>query len=248
MCGRYTLFSPMESLAELFALQWVAADPMGLLGPRYNIAPTQQIAVIRDVAAGGRGLDLLRWGLVPPWKESPGAGPLTINARAETLAQRPMFRAAFAKRRALIPANGFYEWRKEPGGKQPFYLTAPDGSPLAFAAIWERWRSPKNGEDSELLSCAIITTAANATLRAIHPRMPALLAATDWATWLDPQTPPQQLAPLLRPAPEALLVARPVSRRVNRVQHDDPGLIDTQHAETPPADEGDDPQLPLFKR
>lgn len=198
------------------------------LGPRYNVAPTQPITVVtqRD---DGRFVEAHRWGLVPPWSERPSgaAASRMINARAETVARRPAFRASFLRRRCVIPANGFYEWRREAGRRQPQpYLIAPrhpDG-PLAMAGIWAPWRDPASGE--WLLSCAVVTTAANATVGELHVRMPVLLARDAWPIWLDPMnTDADFLADLLQPAPDDLLALAPVSRRLNSPHNEGPELL-----------------------
>lgn len=189
--------------------------------PRYNIAPTQPVPVVR-LEGAERRFQLLRWGLIPSWSKAPPAS-LLINARAETLAEKPSFRGAFRHHRALMPADGFYEWQTAgAGGKQPYLIRRRDGAPFAMASVSDIWMG---ADGSEVDSCAVVTTAANATLAPIHHRMPAILAERDWARWLDPATPERDLLALLRPSPESLLEAIPVSDRVNKVAHDDPDLI-----------------------
>lgn len=237
MCGRYSLTTPVEGLRQLFEF-----PEQPNLQPRYNIAPTQEVAAVRreppvsdssDEAAdeaktgssgAARHLVLLRWGLIPGWAKDPSIGSRMINARAETLAEKPAFRSAFAKRRCLVPADGFYEWQKRDGGaKQPYWIARPDGGPFAFAGLWERWRDPRDG--SRVESCTLVTTEANATLRPIHPRMPVTLAPEAHALWLDPTAAPERLLALLRPGPDGLLTPRAVSTRVNKVANDGPDLI-----------------------
>lgn len=190
--------------------------------PRYNIAPSQPVpVVIRE--GGERRFLLVRWGLVPSWaKEMPQS--LLINARAETIAEKPSFRGAFRHRRALMPADGFYEWKAEGRGpKQPYFIRRRDGAPFAMAALWEHWMDPHG---SELDTCAAVTAEANATLMPIHHRMPVILPEKDWDLWLDPAATEKELLALLRPAPDDLLEAIPVSTRINRAANDDPSLIE----------------------
>lgn len=219
MCGRFSLDATAETLATLFDL-----EPPQALAPRYNIAPTQPVLALR-VAPGTdrRGWAWLRWGLIPAWAKDPGIGARMINARSETVAEKPAFRAAFRRRRCLVPATGFYEWRGESGRKQPYLIHAPDGAPFAIAGLWEHWQDPGG---AELETCTLLTTEANEALRPLHDRMPVLLAPEAWERWLDPALEaPDPLLPLLAPAPPERLVFHAVSDRVNRVQNDDPELI-----------------------
>jgi putative SOS response-associated peptidase YedK len=224
MCGRYTITTPPDAMRVLFAFEEQPNFP-----PRHNIAPTQPVPiVIRDGAK--RHFLLVRWGLVPSWaKEAPPS--LLINARAETISEKPSFRGPFRHRRALMPADGFYEW-KAPGNakegkgpKQPWLIRRRDRAPFAMAALWETWAT---AEGSEIDSCAVVTCEANATLSPIHHRMPVILDEKDWDTWLDPATPLKEAQALLRPAPDDLLDATPVSTRINRVANDDPTLLDRE--------------------
>lgn len=213
MCGRFTLVTPGESLAVQFDLP--AAPQMA---PRYNIAPTQPVAVVRVNDAGQRELAHVHWGLIPAWAKDPGMGARMINARSETVAEKPAFRAAFKYRRCLVPADGFYEWQKLNGKKQPIYIRAQDGGVLAIAGIWERWMSP---DGSEIESCSLLTTGPNELLQPIHDRMPVIISPADYEAWLDPQA--QQAAalqPLLRPYPAALMTTYPVSLLVNSPYND----------------------------
>ncbi|MFN4353168.1 SOS response-associated peptidase [Parvibaculum sp.] len=217
MCGRYAITLPPKAMRELFGFLDEPDFP-----PRYNIAPTQPVpVVIRE--AGQRRFMLVRWGLVPSWaKEMPQS--LLINARAETIAEKPSFRGAFRHRRALMPADGFYEWKAEgKGPKQPWFIRRRDGASFAMAALWENWMDPHG---SELDTCAVVTTEANATLAPIHHRMPVILAEKDWDIWLDPAASEKELLALLRPAPDDLLEAISVSTRINRAANDDPSLIE----------------------
>jgi len=216
MCGRFVIELSPELVKAIFGLAESPALP-----PRYNVAPTQLVPVIRQGADGQRHLDLLRWGLVPTWAKEVGAG--LINARAETVAQKPSFRQAFRQRRCIIPASGFYEWQKVDKGKVPYYVHMADGSPMPFAGIWEAWRSP-TGEVLE--SCAILTTGANATVAPIHDRMPVILNPAAFALWLDPAVhSAEQLAPLLDPCPPEQVAMFPVSTLVNRPTNDSPACI-----------------------
>ena len=222
MCGRFTLSDPD---ADRLAAQFDLPAPPAALRPRYNIAPTQEIAAVRLTAGGaGRELALLRWGLIPAWARDPGIGVRLINARAETAAEKPSFRAAFRRRRCLIVADGFYEWQKRPGGKRPYYVRLRGGRLFAFAGLWERWTGPDGGV---IESCTLLTTTPNALLRPIHNRMPVILHPDDYALWLDPTVDDRRrLQPLLRPYPAAEMEAYPVSRRVNAPRYDDPRCIE----------------------
>ncbi len=220
MCGRFTQFSGPERLLCQFSLNQPPRD----LIPHYNIAPTQQIAIIREVVGLGRQLDYAHWGLIPSWSKSAKISNHLINARAETIGEKPAFRHAYRHKRCLIPADGFYEWEKSDNGKQPWWIAMADRSPFAFAGLWEHWESP---EDDHLIeSCTIITTQSNAQLRPIHQRMPLIIAPERYGAWLDPVgEDPQQLQPLLTPfAGEFAL--HPVSRAVNSPLKDNPHLIE----------------------
>jgi putative SOS response-associated peptidase YedK len=225
MCGRYSITTPIEAIQRIFDV------PERLnLPPRYNVAPTQEVPVVRLGPDGLRHLGQVRWGLVPFWAEDASIGARLINARAESAATKPAFRAAFHKRRCLVVADGFYEWRKpaEKGGrKQPFRIARTDGAPFAFAGLWERWRPKEEaGEGGEALeTCTILTTDANETLRPIHDRMPVILDSADYDTWLDPEAPEAALQACLGPYPDKALTAYPISTRVNKVAHDDPEVI-----------------------
>lgn len=215
MCGRFARFSPADTLAKHFGL----ADAPGL-APRHNIAPGQAVAIIRPDASGGRGLDLAHWGLVPSWSAEPKSRFSGFNARAETVAAKPAFRQAFRQRRCLIPADGYYEWKTEGRCKQPYFIYRQDRQPFAFAGLWERWE--RAGQVIE--SCAIIVTEANATTRAIHERMPVILAPADYARWLSPLS-AEAAQTLLAPCPAVWLTCHPVADRVGNVRIDDPRCI-----------------------
>jgi putative SOS response-associated peptidase YedK len=223
MCGRFTLTTSREVLASTFGL-----DP-GLvpeLAPRFNAAPGQDVATLWQPPDGGRELRLRRWGLVPGWARDPRIGSRLVNARAESAAQRPAFREALRLRRCAVPADGFYEWAPgatSRGPRRPFHIALPDRSPFAIAGLFERWRDER-GEWLE--TCALLTVDANERLRPLHDRMPAILVPRDLDAWLDPaQHDPARLRALLAPWAGAGLVLRPVSRRVNRPEHDDPACL-----------------------
>jgi len=224
MCGRYLLKAPSDALRRAFGF----VEQPNLM-PRYNIAPTQDVAVIRErrEPKGERTLQLLRWGLIPSWAQDMKGGAKLINARAEGIAERPSFREAFQKRRCLVPADGFYEWRTEGKLKQPYLIQRRDRAPFAFAGLWERW-VPKTEppEPAYIDSFTIVTTEANALLRPLHARMPVILAPEDYARWFDRAASEAELKALLKPAPEDLLAYVPVSPRVNAAQPDDAGLIE----------------------
>jgi putative SOS response-associated peptidase YedK len=214
MCGRYSITTAPEAMRRLFRIQ----GPLLNLEPRYNVAPTQDAPVI----PAERTMEMMRWGLVPSWsKGGPGFGPLMINARSETVAEKPAYRSAFRDRRCLIPADGFYEWRKEADGKQPFRFTMVDGAPFVFAGLWERWKRP---DGTDLRSFTIIVTTANPLVSPIHDRMPVILdddAATVWLTGGNGK----DLKALLAPFPAERMTATAVSRRVNSPKNDDPEVI-----------------------
>jgi putative SOS response-associated peptidase YedK len=219
MCGRFTLTIDPSALQQAFPWAVMPDD----LFPRYNIAPSQPVAVIPNT--GENTVSMYKWGLVPSWAKDPSIGDRMINARAESLAEKPSFRTAFRRRRCLVLADGFYEWKQEPGMKsrQPMYICMEDRRPFAFAGLWELWKSPQG---SELRSCTIITTRPNALLEPIHNRMPVILPADAYDRWLavdDLQ--PAQLNDLLVPYQAADLLAYPVSRMVNSPETESPDLV-----------------------
>jgi len=223
VCGRFTLTADPADLQEAF--YWVNFGN-ATIPPRFNIAPSQGVPVVTN--NGENRLDFFTWGLVPSWAKDPAIGSRMINARAETLADKPSFRNAFKRRRCLILADGFYEWQKIPGSstKIPTYIRMKDGKPFAFAGLWEDWYSP---DGSQILSATIITTQPNQLVKPIHDRMPAILSADNYKTWLTPgEVPYQQLNPLLRPYDAQLMEAYPVSRLVNSPQNDSPLCIQPQ--------------------
>lgn len=220
MCGRFTLHTPAESVAELFDLPEVPN-----WAPRYNIAPTQRVPVVSVGAeGGGRSFRTLTWGLVPSWSRDPKMGARMINARGETVQSKPSFRAAFRQRRCLILADGFYEWKRIERGKQPYFISMGDGRPFALAGLWERWKPP-DGEPLD--TCTIITTQPNELLEPIHDRMPVILDASSYDEWMDPDHPdPERLGELLRPFSSQRMTAFPISKQVNSPSNDSPECIE----------------------
>jgi putative SOS response-associated peptidase YedK len=221
MCGRYTLSTPVGTLAEEFDI----AEPLPELQPNYNVAPTQEVpAVLAGNGGGERRLEMLRWGLIPSWADDPGIGARMINARSETVAEKPSFRRAFKDRRCLIPADGFYEWQKTNDGKQPYYLRMKSGRPFAFAGLWENWK----GDGGEIRSCTILTTNPNDLAREVHNRMPVILPPEVYEIWLDPDLgETDQLLSLLAPYPPGDMEAYPVSRRVNSPSNNEPSCVES---------------------
>ncbi len=209
MCGRYSLTTPVDALVNLFLV-----EQRPNLRPRYNIAPTDDVPIVRLDREGRRELRLVRWGLVPFWAKDLKIGARMINARAETVATQGAFKEAFQRRRCLVLADGFYEWLKKPDGKrQPYHYTVADGGAFAFAGLWERWRGP---DDAVVRSCTIITTDSNSLVAEVHDRMPVILDPADYATWLA-----EPSVELLRPFPAERMRALAVSDRVNSVKNDD---------------------------
>ncbi len=222
MCGRYTLSSPGDMVAEVFGLPYTPELPL-----RYNIAPTQESAVVRVPAHGApRRLDMLRWGLVPFWAEDAKIGNRMINARSEGIENRPAFGESFRRRRCLVPADGFYEWMPtgDRRAKQPYHLRRADRRPFAFAGLWSRWRPPAG---PPLETYTILTTDAAPGIRAIHDRMPVILEPDRFDLWLDPAVEdPERLKPLLAPHLPESFEAVAVSTRVNKPEHDEPDCLE----------------------
>jgi putative SOS response-associated peptidase YedK len=217
MCGRFVRHSSLSLIEKTFNIDSVEAEAAS----SYNIAPTQKVlAVIRN---GKRRLTNLHWGLVPFWAKDRSIGSRLINARAETVAEKPSFRNAFKKRRCLIVADGFYEWKGEKGNKQPYYLTLPSGGPFAFAGLWEIWQ----GDGADYHSCSIITTAATESVRNLHHRMPVILRPQSHDAWLDTTNPDaEQLKQILRHGFYRKLDHYAVAKRVNAVKNNDPACIE----------------------
>ena len=220
MCGRFVLTAHPEMLMELFNL-----DEVPSLMPRYNIAPTQDVAVVRPKMEGeGRELAMLHWGLIPSWAKERKMASRMINARSETVAEKPAFRRAFRSRRCLIPADGFYEWQQKAYRKQPYYIHMEDRQPFALAGLWERWQS-NGGQPIE--SCTIITTDASELLWPVHPRMPVVLPQETYDLWLNPKVQEtERLLALLRPYPSKEMAMYPVSTLVNHAGNEDPRCIE----------------------
>jgi putative SOS response-associated peptidase YedK len=219
MCGRFGQTATSAELAAAFEAAWRCAEPEL---PRYNVAPTQDVPVLLS-DAGRRVLDVFRWGLIPSWAKDAAIGNRMINARAEGVTEKPAFRAAFQRRRCLVPAGGFYEWKKVGKAKVPQWIHAADGSPLTFAGLWEAWRPARDAEP--VLTFTILTTSPNLDVAGIHDRMPVIVAAADRDAWLGADTPAGDLLALLRSAPDGLLRSHPVSTAVNRPAFDGPELI-----------------------
>lgn len=221
MCGRFVQYSLLQVIQQIFNIDTVSFEVI----PNYNVAPTQEIlaAVRHDNEIK---LEKLHWGLVPFWAKDISIGSGMINARAETVASKPSFRNAFKKRRCLIPANGFYEWKGDKGNKQPYYVFMPSGEPFAFAGLWETWTDKESGEESVYKSCAIITTSASGAIREIHHRMPVILDTKFHEKWLNAQIQdPKKLEIILQKGLIHDMKYYPVSKLVNSVKNNDPNCI-----------------------
>ncbi len=227
MCGRFMLKSSVDMLKKFFGF---LETPN--LAQRYNIAPTQDVPVVRQRRdpAGERTLQDLRWGLVMPWATDPKAGPPLINARAETLTEKQSFRAAFQRRRCLVPADGYYQWREGDASKQPYLIGLRSEEPFALAGIWERW-GPRNDPAAAIDSFTIVTTDANDFLKPFHHRMPVVLTHDSFGQWLDPDAETEGLMTLLAPSPNDLLQAVPLGKAVNAIRADGPELLVPQGPE-----------------
>lgn len=245
MCGRFVASRPVAEVAAIFDVEDIEV-PETLTAPRWNVGPTSGVLAVAarvplDATLPRRRLTDYRWGLVPPWAKDPGGGARAFNARAETLAERPTFRSALAKRRCLIPADGFYEWDKVAGAdravtRRPWYFTSTDGSLQALAGLWEAWRphvdagpvtvdSGAGWHGDWLLSCTVITTAANEIVAPVHDRMPVIVDRNDWGVWLEPgPADPAEIARVLHGAPARTLRSYQVATTVNSSHADGPGL------------------------
>ncbi len=221
MCGRYALHVFARELAELLRAVRLPVE----FGARYNIAPTQQAPILRIGEDGQRELVMAKWGLIPSWAKDAAIGNRMINARAETAAEKPAFRAAMKKRRCIVPASGFYEWQKIEGSKvkQPWYIHRADAAPLALAGLWESWEG-----DEPIRSFTILTTDANELMRPLHDRMPVILEPEEIDRWLNPDTTPEIVAALLDPAADGVLSAFPVSTKVNSPANEGAKLIEPE--------------------
>ena len=222
MCGRFAFYSPREAITAVFDVEFPLA-----LEPRFNISPTQYVVVLRQQHNRDRGFAiepaLLRWGLIPSWSEDPRIGNRMINARAETVDKKPAFRTAFKRRRCVVLADGFFEWRRTDDGKIPYFISMKNRQPFAMAGLWERW----SGADSPIESCTIITTAANRVMATLHDRMPVILSTENARRWIDTEDDSREaLLSLLVPADNDLLQYWEVSRSVNNSRNDGPELIE----------------------
>ena len=219
MCGRYFLHSGADKLASLFGEM-----PMPVLEARYNVAPTQPVPIVRQNPAGRREMVLLRWGLIPSWSKGPDSRFSMINARVETVAQKPAYRTAFRYRRCLVPVDGFYEWRATDSGKQPYVLRPRDGAPMALAGLWEHWQ---DADGNELESCTILVREANTQVKAVHERMPVIMTPDSFDLWLDIHAQkPQPLETLLAVQQPPELEIYPVSRAVNNPRAGSDSLLE----------------------
>ena len=217
MCGRYAITTAPEAIRALFRYPEQPNFP-----PRYNVAPTQPVPIVR-MFEGKRQFALVRWGLIPAWVKDPRAFSLIINARGESVLDKPAFRNAMKYRRCLFPADGFYEWKRDGERKQPYFVRPKSAGPLAFAGLWESWTGP-NGEEQE--SAAIVTTTASRSIAHIHDRMPVILAPEAFDFWLDPKVDAQTASAAIQPAKDALIEYYEVSKAVNRTENDSPKLVE----------------------
>lgn len=230
MCGRYAQGESASGLDEIYDIH---IPPGVAIVPSWNVAPMQRAPIVGfDAAIGGRALRVHRWGLVPSWADDPKVGAKAINARAESVASRETFRAAFARRRCLVPASGFYEWGQTDGGRAPEFVRVTGARGVAFAGLWEQWTSP-DGEP--LRTFTVLTTGANALLRPIHDRMPVILPPGAWDAWLDPAARAPALQRLLVPYPADAMERWVVSARVGSAANDDPSLIEPVDGREPAA-------------
>lgn len=217
MCGRFTLEASPDLLAKIFGL-----SSLPDISSRYNIAPSQQVAVVRNLG-GENHLDFLKWGLVPSWADDETIGYKLVNARSETVFEKNSFKRPIRSRRCLVPASGYYEWMHADEGAVPYYISMANGSPMAFAGIWEQWKCP---DHAILETCAILTTASNSLMQKIHDRMPVILHPDEYSLWLDREmSDPIRLQPLFKPYPSDVMCYHPVSSAVNNPRNDTPDCI-----------------------
>ena len=219
MCGRFALWAGREEIEAGFGVRLPAEPEAG-----YNIAPSREVAAVRASREGNREAAFLRWGLVPSWAKDPNSGYRMINARADTVFQKPAYRAAIRKRRCLIPANAFFEWKRTEKGKQPYLIRLRGEEVFGLAGLWERWQNRETGEVIE--SCAILTTRPNRAMQELHDRMPVIVAPQSYSLWLDPRVgEPDRIAPLLEPYPAEAMQMHAISREVNNPANDSPSLM-----------------------
>ena len=222
MCGRFTYEYTWQEIHDLYQLTLPYLQSN--LQPSWNVCPTQTVPIVRRRSEDGRVAEMARWGLIPFWcKDLKEMKLTTINAKAETLRQSKLYAQPFEKRRCIVPANGFMEWKALEKGKQPYYIHAANDALFGLAGLWERW-SPPDGEAIDTFT--IVTTSANAAVRDLHDRMPVILAPENFGRWLDQQTPLDEVQPLVAPCPDAVIAMHPVSRAVGNVKNDEPGLIE----------------------
>lgn len=232
VCGRFTSLTPPEELARIFETEIPSPEILEHV-PNYNVAPTTRILAVAVDREGHRRIGRFQWGLVPSWAKDPTGSARLINARSESIFERPSFRHLVPHRRCIVPVDGFYEWRTvhdEPpparAPKQPVYITRRDGRPVAIAGIWSSWRADESSP--WLHTCALVTTRANAVIEGIHDRMPVILEPTDWASWLDPANSNRtEIESLMKPAGVEVVAVRPVTTRVNSVRNNDRTLLDS---------------------
>jgi putative SOS response-associated peptidase YedK len=225
MCGRFTSMTSPAALGAYFHVDENVAEP---LGERYNVAPTDEVYAVAEASGGERRLGTFRWGLIPFWSKDQRSGARMINARAESLLDKPAFRRSFERRRCIVPADGFYEWEAVPGAKrkQPWHFRRRDEGVLAFAGLWDAWRPRPDSDEGRIVSCTIVTTVANEVVRPLHDRMPVVLPDEAWDEWLDPANHDlDDLRALLVPAPDDLLARTPANPAVNDVRNDGPHLL-----------------------
>lgn len=219
MCGRFALWADREEIETVFGLRMPAEPETG-----YNIAPSREVTAVRASRDGDREAAFLRWGLVPSWAREPDSGYRMINARADTVFQKPAYRAAIRRRRCLIPANAFFEWKRTEKGKQPYLIRLREEEVFGLAGLWERWHNRQTGEVIE--SCAILTTRPNRAMQELHDRMPVILPPRSYSLWLDPLVgEPDRIAPLLEPYPEEAIQMHAISREVNNPANDNPSVV-----------------------
>lgn len=219
MCGRFTSLLSPELLAVIYEVQ----AQLDVIEPRFNIAPSQTVMIVRQQLDGKRELTHVNWGLIPSWAKDPSIGHSLINARSETVAEKPSFRSAYKHRRCIIPASGYYEWQKTgEKSKQPWYITSADNTPLSFAGLWEHWQSP---DGSEIETCSILTTSANELTMPLHDRMPVILSPDTFHLWLLYSSKPEELRQLFTPFPAEYMDCFPVSTLVNNPRNNSPELI-----------------------